>query len=107
ADVDAVIAVVAGQERFARRVNMEVASHTAFMDPILEQLRAELADVVPQVPQVPFYSTVVDPSGPTPVLGAQYWADNVRRPALVDQAVTAAAGSFGTFIEISPHPLLT
>ncbi|MEB3048571.1 type I polyketide synthase [Mycolicibacter sp. MYC123] len=105
--VDAVIAAVAGQELFARRVNMEVASHTAFMDPILDELRGALADLVPSVPQIPFISTTVDPAGPTPVLDAQYWADNVRRPALVSQAITKAAQDHTTFIEISPHPLLT
>ncbi|MEB3068448.1 type I polyketide synthase [[Mycobacterium] vasticus] len=105
--VDAVIAAVAGQELFARRVNMEVASHTAFMDPILDELRGALADLVPSVPQIPFISTTVDPAGPTPVLDAQYWADNVRRPALVSQAITKAAEAYGTFIEISPHPILT
>ena len=35
APVDAVVAAVSAQNKFARRVNMEVASHTAFMDPIL------------------------------------------------------------------------
>ncbi|WP_082133955.1 type I polyketide synthase [Mycolicibacter heraklionensis] len=107
ADVDAVIAAVAASERFARRVNMEVASHTAFMDPILDELRAELADLTPQMPQIPFLSTVVDPLGPTPVLDAGYWADNVRQPARVNQAVAAAGDKYGTFIEISPHPILT
>ncbi|UVO12585.1 KR domain-containing protein [Mycobacterium sp. SVM_VP21] len=107
ADVDAVIAAVAAQERFARRVNMEVASHTAFMDPILDELRAELADITPQMPQIPFLSTVVDPLGPTPMLDAGYWADNVRQPARVNQAVAAAGDKYGTFIEISPHPILT
>ncbi|WP_125079872.1 KR domain-containing protein, partial [Mycobacterium sp. P7213] len=107
ADVDAVIAAVAAAERFARRVNMEVASHTAFMDPILDELRAELADITPQTPQIPFLSTVVDPLGPTPVLDARYWADNVRQPARVHQAVAAAGDKYGTFIEISPHPILT
>ncbi|WP_082969868.1 type I polyketide synthase [Mycolicibacter sinensis] len=107
ADVDAVIAAVAARERFARRVNMEVASHTAFMDPILAELRAQLAGVVPASPQIPFISTVVDPAGPAPVLDADYWADNVRQPALVSQAIGAAAQKYGTFIEISPHPILT
>ncbi|MEB3035273.1 acyltransferase domain-containing protein, partial [[Mycobacterium] nativiensis] len=55
--VESVIAEVAAAERFARRVNMEVASHTAFMDPILDELRAALADLVPSTPQIPFYST--------------------------------------------------
>ncbi|MEB3030801.1 SDR family NAD(P)-dependent oxidoreductase, partial [[Mycobacterium] nativiensis] len=92
---------------FARRVNMEVASHTAFMDPILDELRAALADLVPSTPQIPFYSTTFDPAGPTPVLDAAYWAHNIRRPALVSQAITAAAQDHTTFIEVSPHPLLT
>ncbi|WP_133054961.1 type I polyketide synthase, partial [Mycolicibacter hiberniae] len=43
----------------------------------------------------------------TPVLDADYWAANVRKPALVNQAVAAAGDKYGTFIEISPHPLLT
>ncbi|QZA05890.1 SDR family NAD(P)-dependent oxidoreductase [Mycolicibacter heraklionensis] len=107
ADVDAVIAAVAASERFARRVNMEVASHTAFMDPILDELRAELADLTPQMPQIPFISTAVDPAGPTPRLDAEYWVANVRKPALVIQAVTVAVADHDTFIEVSPHPLLT
>jgi hypothetical protein len=37
AQVDAVIIAVSAQDRFARRVNMEVASHTALMDPILAE----------------------------------------------------------------------
>ncbi|WP_085139541.1 KR domain-containing protein [Mycolicibacter nonchromogenicus] len=86
---------------------MEVASHTAFMDPILDELRTQLADITPQIPQIPFLSTVVDPLGPTPVLDAGYWADNVRQPARVNQAVAAAGDKYGTFIEISPHPILT
>ncbi|WP_131810582.1 acyltransferase domain-containing protein, partial [Mycolicibacter sinensis] len=97
-DVDAVIAAVAARERFARRVNMEVASHTAFMDPILGELRAQLAGVVPVPPQIPFISTVVDPAGPAPVLDADYWANNVRQPARVSQAIGAAAEKYGTFI---------
>ncbi|MEO6794221.1 MAG: acyltransferase domain-containing protein, partial [Mycobacterium sp.] len=106
-DVEAVIAVVAAGERFARRVNMEVASHTALMDPILVELRAALADVVPQAPRIRFISTVVDPAGPAPVLDADYWVNNVRQPALIHQAITVAAQDHDTFIEISPHPLLT
>ncbi|WP_099023348.1 type I polyketide synthase [Mycolicibacterium palauense] len=104
--VDAVIAAVTAQSRFARRVNMEVASHTALMDPVLPQLRAELADLTARTPTLPFYSTVAE--GETaPVLDAEYWAANVRQPVRFSQAITAAGADHGTFIEISPHPLLT
>jgi phthiocerol/phenolphthiocerol synthesis type-I polyketide synthase B len=106
AAVDAVIAAVSAQNRFARRVNMEVASHTAFMDPILGELRTALDDLTPEIPTIPFYSTVVDGAA-SPMLDADYWVANVRQPALLSQAVAAAAEEHGTFIEISAHPILT
>ncbi|KUI31921.1 polyketide synthase [Mycobacterium sp. IS-1742] len=107
AAVDAVIEAVVGEGRFARRVNMEVASHTALMDPILDELRQTLADLTPQTPSVPFVSTVDDTIS-TPLLDANYWVANVRRPARLHQAVSAAAADgHTTFIEVSPHPILT
>lgn len=104
APVDVVIAAVSAQNRFARRVNMEVASHTALMDPILAELRAELAGLDPRPPAIPFISTAVDAAH---LLDAEYWAHNVRQPARLMQAVTAAAADNSTFIEISAHPILT
>jgi phthiocerol/phenolphthiocerol synthesis type-I polyketide synthase A len=106
AQVDAAIVAVSEQERFARRVNMEVASHTALMDPILPELRSALADLNPKTPTIPFISTVADPAT-APTLGADYWVENVRQPVLLHQAITAAAAQHATFIEISPHPTLT
>jgi phthiocerol/phenolphthiocerol synthesis type-I polyketide synthase B len=100
--VDAVIAAVTAQNRFARRVNMEVASHTALMDPVLPDLREELAGVTPRTPTLSFISTVTDPRTP-PVLDADYWVANVRRPVRFSQAITTAAQDHATFIEISPH----
>ncbi|UQX09688.1 type I polyketide synthase [Candidatus Mycobacterium methanotrophicum] len=101
--VDAVIAAAAAQERFARRVNMEVASHTALMDPILSELRSALGDLAPKAPAIPFISTVADSD---PVLDAQYWVANVRQPVRLRQAIAAAAEHHATFIEVSPHPTL-
>jgi phthiocerol/phenolphthiocerol synthesis type-I polyketide synthase B len=106
APVDAVIAAVSAQNRFARRVNMEVASHTAFMDSILDELRTELADLAPEIPTVPFFSTVTEGAA-APLLDAEYWVANVRQPARLHQAVTLASEEHATFIEISAHPILT
>lgn len=79
--VDAVIAAVAAQDRFsARRVTMEVASHTAFMDPILPELRSALADLVPSELAIPFLSTVTEDTsalGSTPTTG---WPTCANRP---------------------------
>src|ERR1700733_10785900 len=106
AGVAAVRAEVSGQNRFARRVNMEVASHTAFMDPILGELRTALEDLSPEIPTIPFYSTVIGGAA-SPMLDGDYWVANVRQPALLSQAVAAAAEEHWTFIEISAHPILT
>ena len=88
AAVDAAIAAVSAQNSFARRVNMEVASHTAFMDPILGDLRTALEDLAPEIPTIPFYSTVME-GVTSPMLDADYWVANVRQPALLSHAVAA------------------
>ncbi|HEY2086668.1 MAG TPA: type I polyketide synthase [Mycobacterium sp.] len=106
AQVDAAINAVSAQERFARRVNMEVASHTALMDPILPELRSALADLTLNAQTIPFISTVADPRQ-TPTLDADYWVANVRQPVRLHQAISVAAEQHATFIEISPHPTLT
>ncbi|MCV7064299.1 acyltransferase domain-containing protein, partial [Mycolicibacterium vaccae] len=105
----AVIAAVTAQERFARRVNMEVASHTALMDPVLPELHSALEDLAPKAPRIAFFSTVADGDmgAAAPLLDAEYWVANVRRPVRLRQAVSAAADQHATFIEISPHPMLT
>ncbi len=105
--VEAAIATVSAQNRFARRVNMEVASHTALMDPILPDLRAALAGLEPEVPIIPFLSTVAGGAEAGPALHADYWADNVRQPARFSQAISAAGREYTTFIEVSAHPILT
>ncbi|MBB2774058.1 UNVERIFIED_ORG: acyl transferase domain-containing protein/acyl carrier protein [Mycolicibacterium obuense] len=107
AAVDAAVEAALAGGTIARRVNMEVASHTALMDPILGELRDELADLTPQTPEIPFFSTV-DDTTTAPVLDADYWVANVRRPVRLHQAVSAAAAAgHTTFVEVSPHPVLT
>ncbi len=102
--VEALIAAQSAANRFARRVNMEVASHTALMEPVLAELRAQLADVRPGMPSLTMFSTVVDG---TPALDAEYWVSNVRRPVRFAQAIEAAAADHAMFIEVSPNPILT
>ena len=108
AAIEALLAAATAANRFARRVNMEVASHTALMDPVCEPLRAALAGLTPRFPNVAMLSTVVE-NGPAalPPLDADYWVANVRRPVRFHQAISAAAAEHATFIEISPNPILT
>ncbi len=105
--VDAVVAVVDAQGRLARRVEVDVASHHPTVDPILAELRSELADLAPREPKIPLLTTVVDPEAGMPAFDAAYWVDNLRKPVRFSRAVTEAAQNHATFVEVSPHPLLT
>ncbi|WP_269751376.1 type I polyketide synthase [Mycolicibacterium mengxianglii] len=104
--VDAVVAVVDARGRLARRVEVDVASHHPTVDPILSELRVALADLVASPPKIPLLSTVETLNGTMPTFDADYWVKNLRNPVRFTQAVTAAAGTHATFIEVSPHPLL-
>jgi phthiocerol/phenolphthiocerol synthesis type-I polyketide synthase D len=105
--VDAVIAVVDAQGRLARRVEVDVASHHPTIDPILPELRTALADLAPVTPKIPLISTVGQTNGVAPTFDADYWATNLRNPVRFSQAVAAAGANHSTFIEVTPHPLLT
>ena len=58
--VDAVIAAVAAQDRLARRIEVDVASHHPIIDPVLPELRSALADLTPRRPTIPVITTTHD-----------------------------------------------
>ncbi|WP_431045656.1 beta-ketoacyl synthase N-terminal-like domain-containing protein [Streptomyces sp. P1-3] len=96
----------------ARMVEVDVASHSPMVDPILAELADRLACVraAPDAPgsaRPAFYSTVLDDCRSPVAFDARYWVGNLRRPVRFHHAVTAAAADgHSVFIEISPHPVL-
>lgn len=105
-EVDAVIDAARERNVFARRVNMEVASHHAMMDPILPELKDSLADLIPGFPVIRVISTVEN-AGDTAQFDAEHWVANLRNPVRFGDAIASAGTTNCTFIEISPHPVLT
>ncbi|MGY3518265.1 type I polyketide synthase [Micromonospora sp. PTRAS2] len=92
----------------ARLIPVDYASHSPSVQDVAERLRADLADVAPQSGRVRLVSTLtgdwVDPASMT----ADYWYDNLRQTVQFDAAVrVAVAAGHTTFVEISPHPVLT
>lgn len=104
--IDELVAKVDARGLLARRVEVDVASHHATIDPILPELRTALDYLSPVGPTIPVINTVECP-GNTTMFGAEYWAANLRNPVRFSRAVQQAAADHRTFIEISPHPLLT
>ncbi|MBB2992924.1 acyl transferase domain-containing protein [Mycolicibacterium iranicum] len=105
--VDAAIAVVDKQDRLARRVDVDVASHHPIIDPILDDLRAELADLQPRTPSIPVIVTTDErPTDGTCVFDADHWVANLRNPVRFARAVATAGTDKSIFVEVSPHPLL-
>jgi acyl transferase domain-containing protein/NADPH:quinone reductase-like Zn-dependent oxidoreductase/acyl carrier protein len=91
-----------------RVVEVDVASHTAHMDPILPDLAGALAGITGGQPAAAFYSTVTDDPRAPAAFDAAYWSDNLRRVVRFADAVRAAAeDGHRLFLEIGPHPVLT
>ncbi len=106
--VDALITVVAARDLLARRVEVDVASHHETVEPVLAELRSALSGLTPRPPVIPLLSTALENVAPgDAVLDAGYWCANLRNPVRFSDVVTAAGADHGTFIEISPHPVLT
>ncbi|KND25300.1 type I polyketide synthase, partial [Streptomyces acidiscabies] len=102
--------VVAGEaEDFrARRVEVDYASHSAQVEEIEAELIEALADIAPVEGTVAFYSTVTGELTDTRELDAEYWYRNLRETVrLADTTRALAAAGHGTFVEVSPHPVLT
>lgn len=101
---------LAAEGVFARALRVEVPYHSHLMDPILSELRSELAVLNPAGPTLPLYSTVTgarvdaDSDG----WGPRYWADNVRRSVRFADAVGALIeDGHRVFLEVGPHPVLS
>ncbi|MFE0589782.1 SDR family NAD(P)-dependent oxidoreductase [Micromonospora echinospora] len=92
----------------ARIIPVDYASHSAAVQDVAEQLRSDLADVTPRSGQVRLVSTLTGEWVVPESMGADYWYENLRQTVLFDQAVrVAVAAGHTTFVEISPHPVLT
>ena len=98
----------------ARKLRVSTAVHSPFVDPCEEQYRAELSVIFADhlgshVPTTPTVSTVTAGFKTDPYTIDYLWS-NLRQPVLFSAAVKRVIEKFGeatTFVEISPHPVLT
>ncbi|UED87409.1 type I polyketide synthase [Streptomyces profundus] len=92
---------------WARRIAVDYASHSEHVEGVRGELLAELAGVVPVSGRVPFYSALTGGLLDMAGLDAGYWFENLRNAVRFEDATRAVLGDgFGTFVEVSAHPVL-
>ncbi|WP_159050395.1 type I polyketide synthase, partial [Streptomyces cellostaticus] len=92
----------------ARRIHVDYASHSPHMERVRARVLTDLAGVTPQPSGTPLYSTLRGERCDTGVMDAAYWYDNLRSQVRFAEAIGAAlADGYDTFVEVSPHPVLT
>ncbi|MDT7738202.1 MAG: hypothetical protein QOK09_1571, partial [Mycobacterium sp.] len=110
-DAAALDELIAGCEREevpATRIPVDYASHSAQVDQLRETLSKSLSGLQPRTCDIAFISSVTGAELDTSSLDGDYWFTNLRQPVLFHQAVRRAyEHGFDTFIESSPHPVLT
>ncbi|KAF9632941.1 hypothetical protein BFW01_g3804 [Lasiodiplodia theobromae] len=114
--VDRAQLVMEDESKFARRLVVDTAYHSHHMLPCLPGYIASMRRAGIQLRTPPanaprWFSSVLDgrEMNVADVDVAQYWADNMARPVLFSQALTAAVSATGApavAIEVGPHPAL-
>ncbi|WP_131742701.1 type I polyketide synthase, partial [Actinomadura roseirufa] len=92
----------------ARMIDVDYASHGPQVDRIRDELTEVLAGIRPGRARVPFYSTVTATRLDATLLDTGYWVTNLReRVRFADTIRALLNDGYRTFIESSPHPVLT
>lgn len=107
ASIESVITDFSTHRAFAKRVQVDYASHCSLVDLILPELEAAIGTVSGTYSSIPLYSTISDQIVHGTEFSAAYLVRNLRQPVGYSRAVRRLLDDgFRFFIEISPHPLL-
>nr|WP_069883443.1 type I polyketide synthase [Streptomyces luteocolor] len=92
----------------ARRIPVDYGSHTPQVELLKDALLDLAAPVTPRAGDVPMYSTVTAELLADGTADADYWYRNLREPVrFLDTVRELIAAGHTTFVEVSPHPVLT
>ncbi|MFE5083328.1 SDR family NAD(P)-dependent oxidoreductase [Streptomyces mirabilis] len=94
------------EQVFARRLDVDYASHSPRVEPVRATVLDELDGVTTCPTSVTWYSTVTG-EPVTEELEADYWYTNLREPVRFAPTVERmAADGYRCFVELGPHPSL-
>jgi polyketide synthase 12 len=108
AALDELMTVCARDGLSATRIPVDYASQSAHMEGLRETLRESLSGLQPRTGEFAFISAVTGAGLDTTILDGDYWFANLRQPVLFEQSVRwAYEHGYRTFVEFSPHPVLS
>ncbi|MER6050856.1 type I polyketide synthase [Streptomyces sp. NPDC001793] len=91
-----------------RRLDTDVAVHSAQVEQIRDEILDGLAGITPNSARIPLYSTVTGGRVDGSEMGAGFWYRNTRAPVYFEAATrTMLRDGFRHFIQCSAHPVLT
>ncbi|MFE7621823.1 acyltransferase domain-containing protein, partial [Streptomyces sp. NPDC057496] len=106
--IEEIVAELQGRDVYARKINVDYASHNAQMDPLLPALAEGFEGLAPSRADLAFYSTVTGEVSDGTGLDGGYWCRNLREPVRFDRALNCLLDDGHTvFVEISAHPVLS
>ncbi|MFE3831039.1 acyltransferase domain-containing protein, partial [Streptomyces sp. NPDC059092] len=92
----------------ARTLPVDYASHTTQVDTITHHIQQAAAHIHPTTQPETFYSTITGQPTDTATLTTDYWINNLRQPVLLHPTIqNLTQQGHHTYLEISPHPVLT
>ncbi|MGW1194020.1 SDR family NAD(P)-dependent oxidoreductase, partial [Streptomyces sp. NPDC002559] len=106
--IEQLVTELQDRDVYARKINVDYASHNAQMDPLLPDLATGFEGLAPQQARIAFYSTVTGNVSDGTDLDGTYWCRNLREPVRFDRALNRLLDDGHTvFVEISAHPVLS
>ncbi len=108
AALDQLVAACERDDVPVTRIPVDYALHSADVEELRETLRESLSGLQPRATDIAFISAVTGAELDPLILDGDYWFANLRQPVLFEQAVRwSYEHGYRTFVESSPHPMLT
>ncbi|MFI9202358.1 SDR family NAD(P)-dependent oxidoreductase [Streptomyces sp. NPDC053048] len=106
--VDEIAAALTEQGRRTKQLTVSHAFHSPLMDPMLEDFRAAISNIVFSAPRLTMVSAVTGEPVTSEIASADYWVEHVRRPVRFADAVKAMEREgVRTFLELGPDGVLS
>jgi malonyl CoA-acyl carrier protein transacylase/NAD(P)-dependent dehydrogenase (short-subunit alcohol dehydrogenase family)/acyl carrier protein len=106
--IDEIVSAAKARGARAKILPVDYAFHSAQMEPYRTEMAKAVSGLSVQAASVPIYSTVTGAQATNGEFGAEYWGRNIRQTVRFATAIRSMLeAGFETFVELSPHPVLS